>query len=195
MENNNNEKYLTFGSLNICGQSGLNVVKQKQIEHFISSYRIDVLACQEINVDNETFSQCRQIRQNYTTVQNNAMNKYGTAFIISNQVNFDHIQCDTEGRIMSVNIGSSTIFNGYLHSGNDRIMKANREHAISETIPNMLQNSCENGLFLADWNCITDNIDATRNQADKMSPSLKRLITTMQCINGRMLSERSTPMT
>ena len=165
----------------------MNPVKQKQIEDFISSYRIDILACQEINIDNESFSQCRQISQNYTTIQNNAMNRYGTAFIISNQVEFDNLQCDTEGRIMSINVGSSTIFNGYLHSGNDRVMKGNREHAISETIPNMLQNSCENGLFLADWNCITDNKDATRNQNDKMSPSLKRLISTVvRCVSENL---------
>ena len=165
MENNNSQNsYLTFGSLNICGQSGLNLVKQKQIEDFISSYRLDVLACQEINIADETFDQCRQIQQNYTIVRNNAINKYGTALLISNQINFDNLQCDTEGRIMAINIGATTILNGYLHCGNYRTMKMNREHAISETIPNLLQNAKENGLFLADWNCITDTKDATRNQ-------------------------------
>ena len=108
------------------------------------------------------------------------MNKYGTAFLISNELKFDNLQCDTEGRIMSVNVGSTTIFNGYLHCGNDRLMKANREQTIAETIPNMLQNSRDSGLFLADWNCITDVKDATRNQNEKISPSLKRLIASMK---------------
>ena len=98
MEEINKNSYLTIGSLNICGQTGLNPVKQKQIEDFIRSYKIDILACQEINLDNETFSQCRQICQNFTTIQNNAMNRYGTALIVSNQINFDNLQCDTEGR-------------------------------------------------------------------------------------------------
>ena len=54
MEHSNRQNsYLTLGSLNICGQSGLNLVKQKQIEDFISSYRLDILACQEINVEDE----------------------------------------------------------------------------------------------------------------------------------------------
>ena len=84
MEHSNRQNsYLTFGSLNICGQSGLNLVKQKQIEDFISSYRLDVLACQEINVEDETFYQCRQIQQNYTIVRNNAINKYGTALLLA----------------------------------------------------------------------------------------------------------------
>ena len=151
MEHSNRQNsYLTLGSLNICGQSGLNLVKQKQIEDFISSYRLDILACQEINVEDETFYQCRQIQQNYTIVRNNAINKYGTALFISNQISFDNLQCDVEGRIMSIDIGSTTILNGYLHCGNDRTMKMNREQAISETIPNLLLNSKENGLFLAD---------------------------------------------
>lgn len=57
-------------------------------------------------------------------------------------------------------------------------MKSNRENAFSETVPNILQESQENGVILADFNCIIEKKDATRNQDEKMSPSLKRLCAT-----------------
>ena len=44
--------------LNVHGQTGLPVTKQKQIEDFIRRNKIDILHCPEINIDEETFSQC-----------------------------------------------------------------------------------------------------------------------------------------
>ena len=40
------EKVLTFGFMNIHGQTGLNSAKQNQIENFIVSKKIDVLNLQ-----------------------------------------------------------------------------------------------------------------------------------------------------
>ena len=48
------ENILTLAYMNIRGQSGLNVVKQVQMEHFIKFYQVDVLNCQEINIDEES---------------------------------------------------------------------------------------------------------------------------------------------
>ena len=59
--------------LNVHGQTGLPVTKQKQIEDFIRRNKIDILHCQEINIDEETFSQCNFITSNYNILQNNAL--------------------------------------------------------------------------------------------------------------------------
>ena len=64
--------------MNIRGQTGLDVSKQLQIENFIKSYRIDILNCQEINVLEDSFSQCEYITSSYNIITNNAQNKYGT---------------------------------------------------------------------------------------------------------------------
>ena len=41
--------------MNIHGQTGLDESKQAQIENFIKSYKIDILNCQEINIDENSF--------------------------------------------------------------------------------------------------------------------------------------------
>ena len=50
--------------LNIQGQSGLSLAKEKQIENFISRNRIDILNLQEINIDDNSFKQCSIISAN-----------------------------------------------------------------------------------------------------------------------------------
>ena len=56
MEGNN---ILIQAFLNVHGQTGLPVTKQKQIEDFIHRNKIDILHCQEINIDEDSFSQCK----------------------------------------------------------------------------------------------------------------------------------------
>ena len=73
------ENVLTIASLNICGQTGLTTIKQRQIQDFICQYQLDILACQEINTVDESFSECHNISSNFTIIPNNAVNKYGTA--------------------------------------------------------------------------------------------------------------------
>ena len=144
---------LSIASLNICGQTGLNFVKQKQIQDFISQYQLDILVCQEINIKEETFSDCHNITSNFTVIPNNAINTYGTAILVSNSLEYGNLVCDTEGRIMAVDVCDLTISNVYLYSGNDRVQKGNREHAISETVPQILHNAKNSGLCLGDFNC------------------------------------------
>ena len=47
---------LTIAYMNIKGQTGLDIVKQVQIEHFMKHYDIDILHCQEVNIDGDSFS-------------------------------------------------------------------------------------------------------------------------------------------
>ena len=68
--------------LNIQGQSGLNIAKEKQIENFLLRNRIDILNLQEINIDENSFKQCSLLSANYYIISNNAINKYGTAILV-----------------------------------------------------------------------------------------------------------------
>ena len=69
------ETTLTLVSINVHGQTGLTLSKQKQIQDCISQYKADIVSCQEINIDEETFSQCLKLTCNYSIVTNNAMLK------------------------------------------------------------------------------------------------------------------------
>ena len=171
-------KTLTIAYLNVHGQSGMSVSKQKQIEDFISRKSIDILHTQEINIEEDTFSQCNYILSNYHVIQNNALNKYGTATIIRSDFNPENIKMDTNGRAIFFDISGMTFGNIYLHSGTDAISRAGREKFCSETIPELLVNCKEVGCWGGDLNCITRAEDCTHNSEAKMSPSLKRLITT-----------------
>ena len=69
---------LTIAYLNSHGQTGMPINKQKQVEDFLRRKNIDILNIQEINVEEDTFSQCHFISSNYQIIRNNAINKYGT---------------------------------------------------------------------------------------------------------------------
>ena len=75
MDSNNT---ITLAYMNIRGQNGLDETKQVKIENFIKSYKIDILNCQEINISEDSFSNCTFITSSYDIITNNAQNKYGT---------------------------------------------------------------------------------------------------------------------
>ena len=175
--NDGNHLELVVGSLNIQGQTSFNETKQKQIEHFIKYHDIDILHCQEIEISPKTFETCKYISSNYDIIQNNSpANKYGTASIVRKGLIVENIKCDTKGRVILFDIGSLTFSNFYLHSGNSKEMKADRDNYISEVIPQMLVNRKVSGILAADFNCIIDRKDSLRNAEQKMSSSLKRFV-------------------
>ena len=55
-------------------------------------------------------------------------------------------------------------------------MRNIRENYAAETIPQLLTNCKDTGCIGGDWNSIIHESDATRNTAQKMSSSLKRLV-------------------
>ena len=78
---------LIVASINIRGQTGLNVSKQKQIENLLKMYKIDILHCQEIEIDDFTFEACSFLQAHYDIIPNNSPNnKYGTASIVRNDL-------------------------------------------------------------------------------------------------------------
>ena len=172
------EKFLTLAYMNVRGQTGLDMKKQVQIEQFLKTYNIDILNCQEINVDSESFQSCNFINSSYDIISNNASNKYGTCSFVTSTLQPVNIKFDTNGRIIIFDINSITFGNVYLPSGNDPAMRNARENYAAETIPQLLTNSQDCGCIGGDWNSIIHESDATKNAANKMSPSLKRLVKT-----------------
>ena len=57
--------------LNIRGQTSLNASKKAQIQDFISRNSIDILHCQKIDVQSNTFNECTILSNNYDIVVNN----------------------------------------------------------------------------------------------------------------------------
>ena len=176
--------HISLAYMNIRGQTGLDECKQVQIENFLKSYKIDILNCQEINVNDDSFNNCGFINSSYSIISNNAQNKYGTCCFVSNCFNFENVKFDTKGRIIVFDIGDITFSNVYLPSGSDATMKNDRENYIAETLPQMLINSKNFGCTGGDWNCIAEVRDSTKNANCKVSNSLKRLIKTFGWVDS-----------
>ena len=174
---------LTIAYLNSHGQTGMPINKQKQVEDFLRRKNIDILNIQEINVEEETFSQCNFISSNYNIITNNALNKYGTASLIRSECNPENIKMDTNGRGIFFDISGMTFGNIYFPSGTDALSRSGRETFCSETLPRLLVNCKEVGIFGGDFNCITKAEDSTHNSEAKMSPSLRRLLPTFSMID------------
>ena len=167
---------LTVSYMNIHGQSKLPILKQLQIQDFIKYNKIDVLQMQEINIDDETFSECEYLSNNFNLISNNSETKYGTASLVRSDIEYRNVRCDTSGRAIVFEIGCVTFGNFYAHSGTDGNSRANREAFCGETIPNLLINSQPSGCLGGDLNMIIDKRDATNNPESKMSPTFKRLV-------------------
>ena len=168
------ENLFNIAYINIRGQTGLNLEKQQQIEHFIRLHEIDILHCQEININKDTFSQCNLISSSYNIITNNSQNKYGTASLVRSEFIIENISLDTNGRIIVFDIENLTFGNFYLPSGSDALSRSSRENYCAETIPQLLVNAKDAGCLGGDFNCITSK-EATKNLEAKVSPSLKRL--------------------
>ena len=173
-------EHLTIAYMNIRGQTGLDITKQVQIEHFLRFYNVDILNCQEINILSDSFENCNFINSSYNIISNNASNKYGTCCLVSSTLQAENIKYDINGRIIIFNIDDITFGNIYLPSGNDPTMRSSRENYCAETIPQLLINCKDRGCIGGDWNAIIKEVDATRNPSQKISPSLRRLVQTFK---------------
>ena len=182
MDNDNTT--ITIAYMNVRGQTGLDLVKQLQIEHFLKSYRIDILNCQEINISEDSFTNCDYVTSAYNILTNNAQNKYGTCSFVSNSYQTSNVKTDTNGRVLAFDVDNLTLCNVYLHSGTDQVMKNGKENYAAEVIPQILINCKEYGCVGGDWNSIIDNCDTTKNAAQKQSKCLKRLVNTFSWVDS-----------
>ena len=83
--------------MNIHGQTKLPTAKQLQIQDFIKLNNIDILQMQEIEIDDETFSNCDFLSSNFNLISNNSESKYGTASLIRSDLEYRNVRCDTSG--------------------------------------------------------------------------------------------------
>ena len=102
-------RILSVGFMNIHGQSGLTSAKQKQIETFIIQQKLDVLQLQEINICDDSFSNCNVVSLSYNIISNNSPTKYGTASLIKSDFIPEDILLDSQGRAIVFNIGQITL--------------------------------------------------------------------------------------
>ena len=150
-------------------------MKQLQIEAF-SKFNHCKLSLQEAHIEDETFSTCDFICSSYNIIQNNSINKFGTASLVKSELNAEDIRCDSEGKVIIFNIGEITLANFYLQSGTDSKSRTSRENYCCEVIPGMLGGCKEVGVVGGDLNCIIDKKDATHNPEAKWSKGLQRLV-------------------
>ena len=174
------QQVLTIAFMNIRGQTGLPLSKQLQIEDFISQHNLDILHLQEINICDDSFSECNLISSAYNIFSNNCLSKYGTASLVKSDLPVDNILCDTNGRTIVFNINNITFANVYLHSGSDGLSRSSRENHCSEVLPQLLLNRKDHGCIGGDFNNIINKLDATINPESKISPSLRRLVNTFE---------------
>ena len=190
--NNSKKEFLVLSYMNIRGQSGLPLDKQMQIETFLKENSCDILNLQEVQIEEDTFSDCSFIATNYDIIQNNAENKYGTASIVKNDLQVENVMCDTAGRVLVFDIAGVTFGNLYMPSGTDGTSRGSRENHFGEIIPQILVNRKNIGCIGGDFNCIINKQDASRNPEAKMSPSLSRLAKVFKWVDSfRYLYPRS----
>ena len=178
------DKTINIAFMNVRGQTGLDFAKQLQIENFLKTYKIDILNCQEINIIEDSFSNCEYVTSTYNIISNNAQNKYGTCCLVSSNYTTENVKTDVNGRVITFNIENITFCNVYMHSGSDPIMRNGRENYAAEIIPQLLINSKEYGCIGGDWNSILDLNDATKNANKKQSKCLKRLVQNFSWIDS-----------
>ena len=65
--------YLTIAYINLYGQSGMKVDKILSLSDFIKHYKLDIINCQEANVETDTFDNSEFISSNYNIISNNAL--------------------------------------------------------------------------------------------------------------------------
>ena len=87
----------------------------------------DIFHLQEANIDEERFSSCDFIKSSYIILENNSLNKYGTASLVKSDLEINDIKHDMEGRVLLFDVGDITVGNIYLPSGTDGISRAKRE--------------------------------------------------------------------
>ena len=88
------DQILTIAYINVHGQSKLTEAKQIQIEDFLKYNNIDVAHLQEIEICDETFSECNFISSSFNIITSNAENKFGTSSLVKNEFSFENVKCD-----------------------------------------------------------------------------------------------------
>ena len=162
-----------IASLNVRGQTKMNLSKLLQIEELLKSQKYSVIFFQESNVEDTTFENCPFIKSNYQILTNNSPNGYGTSALVSNSLKVENVKALPGGRILYFEINKISFVNIYLPSGTAG--RGDRESILCDSLPNLLLDSCKTGVIGGDWNCIDSARDASHNASSKISTTLQRL--------------------
>ena len=173
----NNLKTLAIGYLNIQGQSRLNQAKQNQLDHILKEYKCDILHLQETNILEDTFELCPHIANNYQILAQNNEIGFGTCSLVHNKLEVSNEVLHPNGRLISFDVGSSTMLNIYAPSGSDFNAKNQREDLFGHILPNVMLGRKNAGVAGGDWNTVNDPLDCTNFNPAKASPNLKKLTT------------------
>ena len=122
--------------LNTYGQSGLSNQKLLELENFIELNRLDIVCLQETDIQENTFCGCN-ILNRFIPIVNNNKSGYGTCTLVRKTFSYDNVIKDSEGRLVSIDIGGMSIVNVYLQSGTDQDSRTEREEYINN-LPNLL---------------------------------------------------------
>ena len=160
-------------TLNLRGQTRMNLIKQLQIDDLIKTKNIAIIFLQESHITDQTFEKCTHIKSNFQILKNNSENGYGTSVLVHNSLPVQNVKVIPGGRIIYFEINKTSFCNVYLPSGS--AAKAEREALLGKTLPNALLDSCKSGVIGGDWNCLDSTKDATHLPSSKVSPVLQRL--------------------
>ena len=160
-------------SLNLRGQTKMQLSKLLQIEELLKATKPAIIFFQESHFHNNSFENCPFINSNYNLLINNSPTGYGTSSLVNNSLQVDNVKALPGGRILYFEIDKTSFVNVYLPSGTAG--KADRDFILSNSLPNLLLDSCKNGIIGGDWNCVDNTRDASHNASSKVSSLLQRL--------------------
>ena len=160
-------------TLNLRGQTKMNLSKLLQLEELLKSQKFAVIFFQESHIQDTTFENCPFIKSNYQILINNSSTGYGTSALVNNSLKIENVKALPGGRILYFEINKTSFVNVYLPSGTAG--KGDREAILSDSLPNLLLDSCKTGVIGGDWNCIDSAKDASHNAPSKISSVLQRL--------------------
>ena len=160
-------------TLNLRGQTKMNLSKLLQLEELLKSLKFAVIFFQESHIQDTTFENCPFIKSNFQLLINNSSTGYGTSALVNNSLKIENVKALPGGRILYFEINKTSFINVYLPSGTAG--KGEREAILSDSLPNLLLDSCKTGIIGGDWNCIDSVKDVTHNASSKISLVLQRL--------------------
>ena len=154
-------------TLNLRGQTKMNLSKLLQLEELLQSLKPAVIFFQESHFQDKTFENCPFINSNFQLLINNSPTGYGTSALVNNSLKIENVKALPGGRILYFEINKTSFVNVYLPSGTAG--KGDRESILSDSLPNLLLDSCKTGIIGGDWNCIDSVKDATHHASSKVS--------------------------
>ena len=87
-------------TLNLRGQTKMNLSKLLQLEELLKSQKFAVIFFQESHIQDTTFENCPFIKSNYQILINNSSTGYGTSALVNNSLKIENVKALPGGRIL-----------------------------------------------------------------------------------------------